>query len=35
LKTTDPIYTPQHWQEKLINDVINEEIARMAKIRVI
>jgi len=35
LKMTDLIYTPQHWQRKLINDVMNEEIARMAKMRVI
>ena len=35
LKMTDPIYTPQHWQGKLMNNVMNEEIARITKMRVI
>jgi len=35
LKTMDPIYTPQHRQGKLMDDILNEEIARMVRMGVV
>ena len=35
LKEQDPVYTPQHWQGKVMDDTLKAEIAKMAKMRVI